>query len=75
SVVNNAQSSVQNSLHIENVRQNSENTRKESGNQNANGGNGGNIHNSHPRIMQPPFNPLVTAGWPPYEMPPNFTAP
>ncbi|MED6180027.1 hypothetical protein PIB30_006517 [Stylosanthes scabra] len=41
-----------------------ENTRQESGNQNANGGNGGNSHNSHPRIMQLPFNTPVTTGWP-----------
>ncbi|MED6205667.1 hypothetical protein PIB30_019966, partial [Stylosanthes scabra] len=63
------------SSHIENIRQNSENTRQEFVNQNANGGNGGNSHNSHPRIMQPPFNPPVTADWSPYRMPPNFTQP
>ncbi|MED6138304.1 hypothetical protein PIB30_073039 [Stylosanthes scabra] len=75
SVANNAQSSIKSSSHIENVRQNSENTRQESRNQNANGGNGGNSHNSHLRIMQPPFNPPATARWLPYGMPPNFTPP
>ncbi|MED6215142.1 hypothetical protein PIB30_110498, partial [Stylosanthes scabra] len=65
-----AQNSVQNS-NIENIRQDSGNNNN--GNQTINFG--GNNCGPRPRITQPPFNPAVNAGWPPYGLPHNYSPP
>ncbi|MED6177186.1 hypothetical protein PIB30_095631 [Stylosanthes scabra] len=65
-----AQNSVQNS-NVENIRQDSGNNNN--GNQTIN--SGGNNRGPRPRITQPPFNPAVNAGWPPYGLPPNYSPP